>query len=177
MIRLTYIIFSLFFVINTAKSQSNNNDILIGKWITCKIIDSTDLCNIGVECADSFKVSIREIGKKNITSFAGYLLDTIKNEERRDKIFENFLTPLYELFHGSWIEFCNNSTLIEHTDTGMDGKPDNLFRTYEYDAFSKKLIMDKQGMSENLRVYIISDDTMILSFFSEGLTLLVKRME
>lgn len=175
--RLTYIILSLVFILNTAKSQSNNNDKFIGKWITYKIIDSTDLGDIGLECLDSFKLSVMEISKKNITSFKGYLLDTIKNEERRYKIFENFLTPIYELFHGSWIEFCKDSTLIEHTNRGANGKPGNLLRTYEYDFFSKKLIMDKHGMSETLQVHIISNDEIILSFISEGLTFLAKRME
>jgi hypothetical protein len=174
--RPAFIIYFLIFIINTSISQSKNNYKLIGKWIIYKTIDSTDLGDISLECLDSFKVSVREIAKKNIHSLKGYLLDTIKNEERRYKKFENFLTPIYELFHGSWIEFCNNSTLIEHTNTGMDGKADNLFRTYEYDAFSKKLIMDKHGMSETLRVYMISKDEMILSFYSEGLAFLLKRM-
>ncbi|MEO5943579.1 MAG: hypothetical protein ABIP30_07665 [Ferruginibacter sp.] len=176
MTKIIYITFFLVFISITARPQSGNNDKLIGKWIACKIIDSTDIGNIGLESLDSFKASVKEISKKKIKDLKGYLLDTVKNEDRKSQLIENFLTPTYNLFHGNWIEFCDNSTLIEHVNV-MNGKSDNLFRTFEYDPSTKILIMDEHGMSESLRVYIISSDSMILSFYSEGLNLLVKRTE
>lgn len=85
------------------------------------------------------------------------------------------MKPFYDLFHGTWMEFHKDSTVIEHIKGSSDDFT-NLTRTFEFSTKTNHLILDKYKYFEELSVKVLSDDTMILCFYSEGLNLLVKKV-
>jgi|GEM_PF-1817568 len=137
------------------------------------MVDSTDFGVINLENVDSFTTSVRLISQKK-DFLKKIKLDTIVNEEERYNSLKIFLMPLYDLFHGTWIDFHNDSTAIEHIK-GTSDNFTNLNRTFEFNTKTNHLIFDKHSRPEELEIKMLSDDTLILRFYSEGLNLLVKK--
>jgi len=93
------------------------------------MVDSTDFGVINLENVDSFTTSVRLISQKK--DFLKKInLDTIVNEEERYNSLKIILKPLYDLFHGTWIDFHNDSTASEHIKGASDNFT-NLNRTFE----------------------------------------------
>jgi hypothetical protein len=164
----------LFSLLNNAVCQTGSNGRLYGKWITCKLIDSTGLGTINFESPESFITSIRDLDKKRAFKILRINADTIQNEESQVNILKKYLAAFYDLYHGSSIEFCADSTAIEHMK-GTKGKFINVTRTFVFNSKTNHLILDKNGNSEELLIRFLSNDTIILSFYSEGINLLAKK--
>ena len=158
---------------NISFCQMRNYNRLYGKWVTCKMIDSTDFGAINLENIDSFITSVRLISKKK-DFLKKFKLDTIVNEEERYNRLISLLTPFYDLFHGTWIEFHTDSTATQHLK-GTNDDFINLTRTFEFNTNTNHLILGKTTDYEELLLKILSEDTMILSFYREDLNLLVRR--
>jgi hypothetical protein len=176
LIRIVIILTLLASLYREGISQGSGNNKLLGKWITCKMIDTPFLGSIGLESIDSFKTSIKKISNNKNSPYIKYFsLDTIVDDTKRFKIITEQLIQYYNLFHGTWVEFHADSTLIEHI--GGVGNFRDVKRTFEYDDSTNKLVMDKYAATEIVRVTILSTKIMLLSFYSEGLNVLVKRVE
>ena len=173
--KLILVIGLLFFLSNSSFCQTIDNTKLYGKWITCKMIDSTDFGAINLENVDSFTTSIRLISKKK-DFLKKIKLDTIANEEERYIRLKTFLTPFYNLFHGTWIEFHTDSTATQYM-RGENNDFINYTRTFELNIKTNHLILGKKTHPEELLLKVLSEDTMILSFYSEDINLLVRRAD
>ena len=139
------------------------------------MVDSTDFGAIGLESVDSFMLSLKQINN-NRAFLKQIKLDTISNSEERLQTLKGYFMPFYELFHDTWIEFRNDSTVIEHIKDNNSGFAD-LKRKYEFNPATNHMIFDRNKDSEELLVIFLTDNMMILSFYREDLHLLVKKTD
>jgi hypothetical protein len=139
------------------------------------MIDSTDFGVINLENIDSFTTSVKILCKKE-DFLKRIKLDTVANEEERYDRLKKILTPFYDLFHGTWIDFHTDSTATQYM-RGENKNFINYTRTFELVTKTNHLILGKKTHPEELLLKVLSEDTMILCFYRDDINLLVRKVK
>lgn len=168
-------LFLFLFLSQIIKAQSIEKNLHGGKWLVCKMIDSTDIGDLGFENPDSFRLSVQRIIQKPNLRLRQIRIDTISNLEDRISYAAGFFKPFYDIYHDTWIEFMDDSNAVERIHEYQKGFT-NIKRSYKYNAKTNRIIFDKLKDHEIAGIQFLSKDALLLTFYSERITLLLKRV-